>query len=103
MWAQMTDDIERNDLKMDDYLKHISKTKEELFEEWKPAAEKRAKLQLILNEIARDREMKPDEKEVETQAKALMEQFKDADKMRVTLYVSSMILNEMVMKTLEEL
>jgi len=103
MWAQMTDDIARNDLKMDDYLAHIKKTKEELMKEWQPAAEKRAKLQLILNEIARKRELKPDPEEVETQAKALMEQFKDADKHRVTLYVASMVLNEMVMKELEEM
>jgi len=103
MWAQMTDDIERNNLKMDDYLTHLKKTKEDLFKEWRPAAEKRAKLQLVLNEIARLRELKPDEKEVETQAKQLMEQFKDADQNRVKLYVASMIVNEMVMKTLEEL
>jgi len=103
MWAQMTDDIARNDLKMDDYLQHIKKTKEELMKEWQPAAEKRAKLQLILNEIARKRELKPDPEEVETQAKALMEQFKDADKHRVTLYVASMVLNEMVMNELEEM
>lgn len=103
MWAQMTDDIERNNLKMDDYLAHIKKTKDELFKEWEPAAEKRAKLQLVLNEIARVREMKPDEKEVEAQATQLLEQFKDADKHRVTLYVASMVLNEMVMKELEEL
>ena len=103
MWAQMTDDIERNNLKMDDYLTHLKKTKEDLFKEWRPAAEKRAKLQLVLNEIARLRELKPDEKEVETQAKQLMEQFKDADQNRMKLYVASMIVNEMVMKTLEEL
>lgn len=103
MWAQMTDDIERSNLKMDDYLGHIKKTKEELYKEWEPAAEKRAKLQLILNEIAAKRDMKPDEKEVEAQAAQLMEQFKDADKHRVTLYVASMLLNEMVMKELEEM
>lgn len=103
MWAQMTDDIERNNLKMDDYLGHIKKTKDELFKEWEPAAEKRAKLQLVLNEIATKREMKPDEEEVKTQAAQLMEQFKDADKHRVTLYVASMVLNEMVMKELEAL
>lgn len=103
MWAQMTDDIERNNLKMDDYLAHIKKTKEELHKEWQPAAEKRAKLQLVLNEIAKVRELTPDKDEVETQAKQLMEQFKDADATRVKLYVASMLLNEMVMKELEEM
>lgn len=103
MWAQMTEDIERNNLNMDDYLGHIKKTKEELFKEWTPAAEKRAKLQLVLNEIAKVRELTPDKDEVEAQAKQLMEQFKDADPTRVKLYVASMLLNEMVMKELEEM
>lgn len=101
MFAQMEDDLKRSELKMDDYLTHIKKSKEELAEEWKPAAETRAKLQLILNEIARDKEIKPDAEEVEKQTAQLKEQFKDADEHRVRLYVASMLLNESVMKMLE--
>lgn len=101
MFAQMEDDLKRSDLKMDDYLTHIKKTKEELAAEWKPAAETRAKLQLVLNEIAREKEIKPDADEVETQTKQLLERFKDADQHRVRLYVASMLINEAVMKHLE--
>ena len=53
MFAQMEEDIKRAGLQFDDYLAHIKKTKEELAAEWKPLAEKRAKLQLVLNEIAK--------------------------------------------------
>jgi len=88
---------------MDDYLKHIKKTKEELEKEWTPAAEKRAQLQLILNEIAKDSDIKPDEKQLEEQVKQLLEQFKDADERRVRIYVASMMTNEAVMKMLEAL
>jgi len=101
MFAQMEDDLKRSELKMDDYLQHIKKTKEDLVAEWKPAAETRAKLQLVLNEIAKDKEIKPDEKEVATQTAQLQERFKDADEHRVRLYVASMLLNEAVMKHLE--
>jgi trigger factor len=101
MWAQMQEDIERAELKMEDYLSHIKKTKEELFKEWTPAAEKRAKLQLVLNEIAKKEEMMPDKDAVETQTKELIERFKDADEHRVRLYVASVLLNEEVMKSLE--
>jgi trigger factor len=102
MFAQMEEDIKRSDLKMEDYLAHIKKTREDLKEEWTPAAEKRAKLQLVLNEIAKKEEIVPDKDEVANQTKELMERFKDADKHRVQLYVASVLLNEAVMKSLEE-
>jgi len=103
MFAQMEDDLKRSDLKMDDYLTHIKKTKEDMAAEWKPAAEMRAKLQLVLNEIAKDKEITPDENEVASQTAMLKEKFKDADEHRVKLYVASMLLNESVMKHLEQI
>lgn len=101
MFAQMQEDLTRAELSLDDYLAHIKKTKEELIEEWKPAAEKRATLQLVLNEIAKKEELVPDKDAVEAQTKELMERFKDADEQRVRLYVASVLLNEEVMKLLE--
>ncbi len=103
MFAQMQEDLDRSNLKMDDYLAHIKKTKDELKKEWSPAAIKRAKLQLILNEIAKQEEIVPDAEEVNVQVKELLERFKDADKHRVRLYVASVILNEAVMKSLEKI
>ena len=103
MFAQMEDDLKRSDLKMDDYLEHIKKTKEDMAAEWKPAAETRAKLQLILNDIAKDKDIKPDADEVNAQTEQLLERFKDADQHRVRLYVTSMLLNEATMKHLEQI
>lgn len=101
MQAQMKEDLARSELKMEDYLEHIKKTKEDLVKEWEPAAEKRAKLQLVLNEIAKAEEMVPDKDKVEEQTKVLMERFNDADEHRVRLYVASVLLNEDVMQMLE--
>lgn len=103
MFAQMEDDLKRSNLKMDEYLAHIKKTKEELRKDWSPAAEKRAKLQLILNEIAKKEKIVADEKLVENQVKELLNHYKDADEIRVRTYVSSILQNEAVMKNLEEL
>jgi trigger factor len=103
MFAQMEDDLKRAELKMEDYLTHIKKTKEDLIKEWTPAAEKRATLQLVLNEIARKEELSPDIEKVNEQTKELMERFKDADEHRVRLYVASLILNEDVMQKLESI
>ncbi len=103
MFAQMNEDLERSNLKMDDYLKHINKTQDDLKSDWTPAADKRAKLQLVLNEIAKKEEVKPDPVQLEAQVKQLTDQYKDADKHRVESYVSSVMTNEAVMKMLESL
>ena len=102
MFAQMGEDLKRSNLKMEDYLKHIKKTEEEIKAEWKPAAEKRAKLQLILNEIAKKEEIVPDAKLVESQVEELLKQYKDADIVRVRTYVQSILSNEAVLNMLEE-
>jgi trigger factor len=102
MFGQMNEDLKRANLEMDDYLGHIKKTKEDLIKEWEPAAEKRAMLQLILNEIAKKEETKADPSQVDAQVDQLMEQYKDADQARVRVYVESVMTNEAIMKMLEE-
>jgi trigger factor len=103
MFAQMNEDLERANLKMEDYLKHIKKTVDDMKKDWTPAAEKRARLQLILNEIAKREAVKPDETQLNEQVNQLLEQYKDADRHRVTVYVASVMTNEAVMKLLESL
>jgi len=102
MFAQMNQDLAQSNMKMEDYLAHIKKTEAELKAEWTPAAEKRAKLQLVLNEIAKAEDVKPNMETLEAQVKDLLAQYKDADPMRVRVYVASVMQNEAVMKLLEE-
>jgi FKBP-type peptidyl-prolyl cis-trans isomerase (trigger factor) len=97
----MQEDLDRANLKMDDYLTHIGKTKEDMAKEWEPAAVKRAKLQLVLNEIAKAEKLEPDMEKINEQAGVLMERFKDADVHRVRVYVASVLMNEEVMQKLE--
>ena len=101
MFGQMNEDLTRANLKMEDYLGHIKKTKEDLKLEWTPAAEKRAKLQLVLNEIAKIDSITPDKAQLDAQVDQLMEQYKDADETRVRIYVTSVMQNEAVMQMLE--
>ena len=103
MFNQMQSDLQRANLNMDDYLGHIKKSKEDLKKEWTPAAEKRAKLQLVLNEIAKQEAITPDQGQVDAQVDQLMEQYKDADESRVRIYVTSVMQNEAVMQKLETL
>jgi len=102
MFAQMEEDLHRAQLKMEDYLVHIKKTKEELINDWTPNAEKRAKLQLVLNEIAKKENITPDPSMVDHEVSRLLEQYKDADEKRVRVYITSVLTNEEVLKKLEE-
>lgn len=101
MFGQMEEDIKRAGLSMEDYLKHMKKTPEDLRKEWTPTAEKRARLQLVLNQIAKENKIEPDQEAVEAETKHLLEQYKDADVSRVRVYVASVLQNEAVMKMLE--
>ena len=101
MFGQMDEDIKRAGLSMDDYLAHMKKTRDDLHKEWTPAAEKRARLQLVLNEIAKKEEIVPDKEKLETETKHLLEHYKNADPTRVRVYVASVLQNEEVMKFLE--
>ena len=101
MFGQMEQDLTRANLTIDDYLTHIKKTKEELATEWKPAAEKRAKIQLVLNKIAEEEKIQADKSKVDHEVSHLLSHYKDADPERVRLYVETMLKNEAVMQMLE--
>ena len=102
LFAQLKDDLDRAGLKLPDYLSHLKKTEADLKQEWQEPAEKRAKLQLILNEIAKQEKIEPDEAMLTNQVSQLMEQYKDADEANVRVYVASVMRNEKVMEFLEK-
>jgi len=103
MFAQMQEDMKRAGITMDDYLAHIQKTKDVLRGEWQPLAEKRAKLQLALNAIAENEEIRADKRDVNHQTDHILEQYKDADEHRVRTYVESVLRNDQVIEMLEKL
>jgi FKBP-type peptidyl-prolyl cis-trans isomerase (trigger factor) len=100
--SQFTADIERMGVKLDDYLKHAKKTLDEVRHEWRPHAEKKAKLQLILNEISKKENLKPDQKEIETEVNHIVEHYKDADRERAAIYAETVLTNEKVFAWLEK-
>ncbi len=99
--AQFGDDIAQMGVTVEDYLKHAKKTIEDLRKDWKPSAEKKAKLQLILNKIATDEKITVDPKEIETEVKHIIEHYKDADRERAAVYAETVLMNEKVFKFLE--
>jgi FKBP-type peptidyl-prolyl cis-trans isomerase (trigger factor) len=103
MVAEMSSNISQMGLSIEDYLKHIGKTLEDIKKEWTPDAEKRAKTQLLLNKIAIDEKIEIKEEDIKKEVDALLNYYKDADRVRATIYVETIMLNEAVWKWLEEL
>ncbi len=99
--AQFSSDIERMGVKLDDYLKHSKKTIEEIRVEWRPHAEKKAKLQLIMNAIAAKENIRPDAAEIDAEVDRIIEHYKDADRERVAVYAETVLTNEKVFQFLE--
>ncbi len=101
MQAQFEDDIARAGLKVEDYLKHLKKTPEDLKKEWAPDAEKRAKVQLIITKIALDEKIEADVEVVKREVENLLKTYKDATEERTKAYVEMMLTNEKVFEWLE--
>lgn len=102
MFGQMEEELSRAGLTISGYLDHVKKTREDMIKEWTPTAEKRAKTQLILNEIAKKESLAPKSEDIEREAAPLLAQYKNADPTRVRIYVASMLQNNAVMEFLEK-
>jgi len=100
--AQFKADIERMGLKIEDYLNHAKKTIEDLRTEWKPHAEKKAKLQLILNAISEKENLHPTADEIKDEVEHILEHYKDADRERAEVYADTVLTNEKVFQFLEK-
>lgn len=102
MYAQFEGDITNMGMKVEDYLKHIKKTPDDIRKEWLPDATKRAKLNLILEKIAKEENIVADQEAVEHETKHLLEIHKGIDPLRTKLYVEHILTIEKAIKFLEE-
>jgi trigger factor len=98
---RMESDITQMGLKFEDYLKHLNKTVEDLKKEFRNDAEKKAKLALILNEIAKVEKIVADEEQVAREVSAILDQYKDADPERARAHAENVLTNEKIFQFLE--
>ncbi len=101
--AQMKDDMMRSGQDFDKYLKEQGKTEMDIRNDYREEAEKRAKIEIILKEIAKAEKIKPDEEEMKKQVDLIMKTYGEANAENVALYVENIMINEAVMKFLESL
>lgn len=98
---RMESDITQMGLKFEDYLKHLSKTKEDLRKEFRNDGEKKAKLALILNEIAKVEKIMANEEQVVKEVAQILEHYKDADPERARMHAENVLTNERIFQFLE--
>ncbi len=100
--ARFKSDVARMGIAFEEYLKSLGKTEEDMRTEFAKDAEKRAKLELILNHISIKESIKPSEEEIGTEVDRLLTEYKDADPVRARAYIENILTNEKVIKFLEE-
>ena len=100
---RMESDITQMGLKFEDYLKHLNKTRDDLRKEFHTDAQMKAKLALILNEIAKVEKIIADPEQVAKEVAAILEQYKDADPERAQMHAENVLTNEKIFQFLETL
>ncbi len=101
MIAQFKDDVVKHGMVWAEYLKSIKKTEDEIRVEWKEKAEKRSKAELIMQKIAETEKLEPTKEEVEHETTHLLTHYKDADPLRLRMYVFEQLKNQKVFEFLE--
>jgi FKBP-type peptidyl-prolyl cis-trans isomerase (trigger factor) len=84
-------------------LETSNKTEENIKEEYRNEAEKRAKFEIVLKEIFKVEGLNTNPEDVEKQVQNIAQMHQDVDLENVRLYVENIMINEEVMKFLETL
>lgn len=101
MFARLESDIENAGFKFDEYLTQLGKTVEDIRKEWRPDAEKRAKMEIIIHKIAEVEKLAPDAEVLKKEVEALMNHYKGVDHIRAEAYVLQMLTAQKVFELLE--
>ena len=99
--AQMKSDIERMGSKFEDYLTQTKKKEEDLKKDLRGSSEKKAKIQLIFNKIAEVEKIEPNKEILENEVKEIMKHHPDASEINAHIYVATLLINQEVLKLLE--
>lgn len=102
--------LSQTGMSLDDFLKRMSKTQDDLEKEWKSQAEKRIKSALILENIAKDQEIEVKNEEIEEEMNKTIQYYKkekdlekNIDMGRLYEYTKGTLVNEKVFEYLEKI
>ena len=77
MFYELKADLERHQIPIEQYLQNINKKEDELFEEFRAQAEKRAKAALISRQVAQENNITVDDEEIDKEIKMMEGVYKD--------------------------
>ena len=104
LWEKMNADLEKMNSSIEDHLKKISKTEDELKRLIREDSLKRAKVQLILNEIAQDQKIAPNQDTVDSELKRFKEKnTENISDEQIMVWLTTILANEEVLVYLEKL
>lgn len=101
MEARLKDDLTRIGQTLEAYFTQTKKTREQTRAEWKDAADKRAKVRLILTEIARKESIGADEKALEHELEHARKAYPQADPIALRAHISHAMRNDATLRFLE--
>lgn len=101
MEARLAGDLERMGATLDKFLADSKKTKEDLRKEWDAGADNRAKVRLILGEIARNESVEPNPESLAQEVARAKQHYKDADDSALRAHIQHAMRNELVISWLE--
>lgn len=95
--------VESMKMNFEEYLTSIKKTEDDLKKDWEADAIKRAKMNVILPQIAQAEKIKPEESVIDKEVEHLKKHHTNLDEARARVYVAGVLTNEEVFKFLETL
>lgn len=101
MEARLKSDIERAGMTFEGYLNEAKKTRDELRASWGDAADKRAKVRLILVEIARKEKIEPPQDVLEKEVEHAKQHYPSADPAGLRAHITHAMRNETTLRFLE--
>ncbi|MCE9541529.1 hypothetical protein K8R03_03155 [Candidatus Kaiserbacteria bacterium] len=101
MEARLKDDLSRIGQSLESYFAETKKTREEVRASWKDAADNRAKVRLVLAEIARKENIEPDEASLMHELEHAKEHYPQADPEALRAHIAHAMKNEMTLRMLE--
>lgn len=101
MEGRMADDLARAGATFEQYLAEVKKTREELRASWQEAADKRAKVRLILTEISRAEHIEPDAGALAHEMEHAAKLYPQADPDALRAHIAHAMRNEAVLRWLD--
>ncbi len=101
MEARLASDLSQMSQTIESFLAQQKKTLEQIRTEWTEAADKRAKIRLLLAEIARKENIEPKQEDLDHEIENAKQHYPQAESETLRAHIAHAMRNEMVMRFLD--